>query len=257
MDVGSSSTATALVTAPQNVAKLTCPPYRKRPKNAALNDPTLEQLMGSKEKALDVEEFPEDSPLHLDSEDRTHWTRIRKALFNEEKAGQATKHTNPRSFGSNLAHARQTLRMLQDVSAGTRDKFGISGCAPRKASTGLKAKATKPKTNGIAKAKRAKSTKARDNWPSQIDTNMIIPSLSAATRDDATDAMDFTPADAVLDSVEDMAFETSEQGAENDQTMRQMAIDIRDEHPALRDITPNTMARITNLVEMGLWFPSQ
>lgn len=54
MDGGSSSTATALVTAPQNVVKLTCPPYRKRPKNAVLNNPTLEQLMGSKEKALDV-----------------------------------------------------------------------------------------------------------------------------------------------------------------------------------------------------------
>lgn len=53
-DAGSSSSGTGLVTAPQTVAKLTGPPYRKRPRNAVLSDPTLEQLMGSREKALDV-----------------------------------------------------------------------------------------------------------------------------------------------------------------------------------------------------------
>ena len=54
MDVGSSSTGAALSAAPQTVTKLVGPPYRKRAKNAVLNDPTLEQVMGSKEKALDV-----------------------------------------------------------------------------------------------------------------------------------------------------------------------------------------------------------
>lgn len=97
--------------------------------------------------------------------------------------------------------------MLQDVSAGTREKFDIAGCAPRKASKGSNVKVTKPKTNGIAKTKRTKSTKARDNWPSQHDTNTATSSSSAAAQDDAADAMDCTPADAVLDSVEDMEFE--------------------------------------------------
>lgn len=98
--------------------------------------------------------------------------------------------------------------MLQDVSAGTREKFEISGCTPKKASKGPKATTTKPKTNGIAKAKRAKSTKARDRWPSQNDMDLAMPSSSAAAQeDDATDGMDLTPTDAVLDSVEEMDFE--------------------------------------------------
>lgn len=97
--------------------------------------------------------------------------------------------------------------MLQDVSAGTREKFDISGCAPKLASKGPKAKTTKPKTNGIAKAKPTKSSKARDNWLSQNDTSLAMPSSSAAAQDAATDAMDLAPADAVLDSVEDMDFE--------------------------------------------------
>ena len=79
--------------------------------------------------------------------------------------------------------------MLQDVSAGTRAKFGICGCAPRQAS---KNKITKPETNGIAKAKRTKSTTARDNWPNHHHTNMTIASLSAAAQEDATDARDAT-----------------------------------------------------------------
>ena len=38
----------------QNMTKLVGPPYRKRSKNAVLSDPSLEHVMGSKEKALDV-----------------------------------------------------------------------------------------------------------------------------------------------------------------------------------------------------------
>ena len=97
--------------------------------------------------------------------------------------------------------------MLQGVSSGTRDKFEISGCVPRRASKEPKTKVTKPKTNGIAKAKRTKSTKARDNWPSQYDADMAIPSSSGTAQDDATDAMDTSPADDVLDSVEEVTFE--------------------------------------------------
>ena len=54
MDVGSSSSDATLAAAPQTVSKHVGAPYRKRAKNAVLNDPNLEQVMGSKEKALDV-----------------------------------------------------------------------------------------------------------------------------------------------------------------------------------------------------------
>ena len=54
MDVGSSSSGTALVAVPQTVSKLVGPPYRKRAKNAVLNDSALEQVTGTKERALDV-----------------------------------------------------------------------------------------------------------------------------------------------------------------------------------------------------------
>ena len=52
--VGSSSSGAAQAAVPQTVTKLVGPPYRRRAKNAVLNDPTLEQVMGTKEKALDV-----------------------------------------------------------------------------------------------------------------------------------------------------------------------------------------------------------
>lgn len=97
--------------------------------------------------------------------------------------------------------------MLQDVSAGTREKFEITGSAPKKASKGSTVKVSKPKTKGIAKAKRTKSTHARDNWPSQHNTNLATSSSLATAQDDDADAMDVTPADAVLDSAEDMEFE--------------------------------------------------
>lgn len=118
---------------------------------------------------------------------------------------------------SSLAHARQTLRMLQDVSNGTREKFEIRGCQP-KPSKASSTKVTKPKTNGIAKTKREKSTKARDNRPSQHFTNLAMSSSSppaqdyatnAATssssppaqNDDATNAMDDLLADIDFDAV--------------------------------------------------------
>lgn len=50
MDIGSSSSGAAHAA----VTKLVGPPYRRRAKNTVLNDPTLEQVMGTKEKALDV-----------------------------------------------------------------------------------------------------------------------------------------------------------------------------------------------------------
>ena len=54
MDAGSSSSGAAQVSAPQTMSKLVGAPYRKRAKNAVLNDPDLEEAMGSLEKALDV-----------------------------------------------------------------------------------------------------------------------------------------------------------------------------------------------------------
>ena len=54
MDTGSSSSGAAPVPSPQTKSKLVGPPYRKRAKNAVLNDPDLEEAMGSMEKALDV-----------------------------------------------------------------------------------------------------------------------------------------------------------------------------------------------------------
>lgn len=93
--------------------------------------------------------------------------------------------------------------MLQDVAAGTREKFEISGSQPKKAP-----KTTTPKTIGIAKAKHTKSTKARDNHPSQPATNPAVPSSSAADEDDEdTDAMDYTLTNAVSSPAQDEVFE--------------------------------------------------
>ena len=93
--------------------------------------------------------------------------------------------------------------MLQDVAAGTREKFEISGSQPKRAP-----KTTTPKTIGIAKAKRTKSTKARDNHPSQPATNPAVPSSSAADEDDEdTDAMDYTLTNAVSSPAQDEVFE--------------------------------------------------
>ncbi len=60
MNARSSSSGTSLDAVPQTMAKLMGPPYRKRPRDAVLNDTSLEQIMGTKEKALDVRH-------------RTHW----------------------------------------------------------------------------------------------------------------------------------------------------------------------------------------
>lgn len=79
--------------------------------------------------------------------------------------------------------------MLQDVSAGTRDKFEILGCQRRHASRRPKTKNSEPNTNGIVKARRTKSTKTRDNWPSQHKANSTRSSPPATAGDDATDAM--------------------------------------------------------------------
>ncbi len=75
--------------------------------------------------------------------------------------------------------------MLQDVSAGTRDKFEILGCQRRRVSRGSKTK----NTNGIVKARRTKSTKTRDNWPSQQKANSARSSTPDTAGDDTTDAM--------------------------------------------------------------------
>ena len=102
--------------------------------------------------------------------------------------------------------------MLQDVSAGTRDKFGITGNQPKTASHMSKTKTTKSQTNGIAKAKPKKSTNARNNWPSQQIANSAMSYLSAAGKTDTTDAMEVTGTDLglgleIYESDEDVYFE--------------------------------------------------
>ena len=98
--------------------------------------------------------------------------------------------------------------MLQDVSAGTRAKFEISGCQPKRASQGSNNKTTTPNTNGTAQAKRTKSTNPRDNRPSQHETNITTVSSSATAQDDDDkDAMDYTPTETVSASAEDAVLE--------------------------------------------------
>ena len=101
-----------------------------------------------------------------------------------------------------LAHARQTLRMLQDVSAGTREKFEITGCHPKRVHKGSKTKINKPKTNGIAKARQEKSTKPRNNGPRQQDPPLAMASSPPATQAKDANATDNASTDDVLDSIE-------------------------------------------------------
>lgn len=114
---------------------------------------------------------------------------------------------------SRLAHSRQTLRMLQDVSAGTRAKFQITGSQPKRASRGSKTKTTTPKTNGITKAKRTQSQNARANVPSPHEEDVAVASSSAAApKDDDANAMDDMPTETVATkaasaSTEDVEFE--------------------------------------------------
>ena len=65
----------------------------------------------------------------------------------------------------------------------------------------------RPTTKGIAKAKRTKSTKARDRRTSQRGMNPALSSVPVAAQDYAADAMDLTPADNILESIEEAAFE--------------------------------------------------
>ena len=65
----------------------------------------------------------------------------------------------------------------------------------------------RPATKGIAKAKRTKSTRARDRRTSHRDVNPALPPVSVAAQDSAADAMDLTPADSILESIEEAAFE--------------------------------------------------
>ncbi|KAM0802403.1 hypothetical protein BDR22DRAFT_887634 [Usnea florida] len=249
----STSSGSTFVAVNQTVAKIVGPPYRKRAKNAVLNDPSLLRVMGTMEKALDFEEFPVDIPCNLDDEDRTRWVKIREALFDQNRVDQAAKNKNPKSFVSFLAHARQALRMLQDVSAGTRAKFEVLGCAPKPTSRRSKFMSAGPATKGIAKAKRTKTTQPRGRTTSQREMNPALYSISVAAQDGAANAMDLTPADNILESIDSAVFETPEQRVENDRVMTQMAVQIRQEHPALRDISPDTMSRIAHFVDMGIW----
>lgn len=103
--------------------------------------------------------------------------------------------------------------MLQDVSAGTRAKFKITGSQPKRASRGPKTKTTTPKTNGIAKAQRTQSQNARANVPSPHEEDVAVASSSAAApKDDDANAMDDMPTETVATkaasaSTEDVEFE--------------------------------------------------
>ncbi|KAF6241841.1 hypothetical protein HO173_000553 [Letharia columbiana] len=50
---------------------------KKRTKWSKQTDPSLEQKYGSKEMALDAEEFSEKAPSQLCAEDQEHWQRLR------------------------------------------------------------------------------------------------------------------------------------------------------------------------------------
>ena len=93
--------------------------------------------------------------------------------------------------------------MLQDVTAGQREKFSIRGCQPKRAASRrskANTTATATKVSKVVKAKRAKSTtKAQDK---RQHINSIAPSFSssaAAQADDDADVMDYAPTEAVVD----------------------------------------------------------
>ena len=65
----------------------------------------------------------------------------------------------------------------------------------------------RPAMKGIAKAKRTKSTKARGRRTWRGMMNPALSSLSVAARDGVADAMDLTPADSILESIDSFAFE--------------------------------------------------
>lgn len=105
---------------------------------------------------------------------------------------QLTSITNCLYIDHQNPTTKSTVDSRMDVGSSS------SGTAPaKKAFKGSKIKTTKAKPNGIAKAKRTKPTKARDNRASQYDINLAMSSSSAAAQDDATEAMDYTPADDV------------------------------------------------------------
>ena len=104
----STSNGSAFVAVNQTVTKVVGPPYRRRAKNAVLNNPSLLRVMGTMEKALDVsgsisgkvvelstkfikfEEFPVDIPRNLDDEDRTRWVRIREGRQSSRTLGHTS-----------------------------------------------------------------------------------------------------------------------------------------------------------------------
>lgn len=137
MEAGSSSSSAALAAAPQTsqtASKLVGRPYRKRAKNAVLNDPTLEQVMGSKEKALDVstsrplvqleliqclfkvEEFPPDSPLNLDNEDKGHWIRLRKGIYLPVSFSNTLQTSKAQNAPCTALHLEQKVVLLPPSS---------------------------------------------------------------------------------------------------------------------------------------------
>ena len=65
----------------------------------------------------------------------------------------------------------------------------------------------RPATNGIAKAKRTKTTKPRGRRTSQREMNPALYSISVAAQDGAANAMDLTPADNILESIDSAVFE--------------------------------------------------
>ncbi|KAF6219433.1 hypothetical protein HO133_003899 [Letharia lupina] len=96
---------------------------KKRTKWSKPTDPSLEQRYGSKEIALDAEEFSKKAPPQLCLEDQAHWERLRPALLKFHARGSDFKNTH--SFQSRLTQIRRSLRGLQEVSNGTRARFKI------------------------------------------------------------------------------------------------------------------------------------
>ena len=97
--------------------------------------------------------------------------------------------------------------MLQDVSAGTREKFEITGCNPKRVEKELGIDINERKTNGIARMKREKSTKLRNNRPRQQGPPLAMVSSPPTTQAKDANATDNASTDDVLDSIEDTLLE--------------------------------------------------
>ncbi|MCJ1455185.1 hypothetical protein MMC28_005539 [Mycoblastus sanguinarius] len=105
------------------------PPKPKRRSKKAKPSDDMVRAMGSRQKALDAEEFPRAVPRNLDPDEEKHYVELRDCtlLLSQNPTNPQTgkAHTHPRSLGSRLGRARSALRMLQQRSQGLRAKFEI------------------------------------------------------------------------------------------------------------------------------------